>query len=282
MRSLAGDLTLKEITGNLLAAFDPDKILEQARRTYRAEEPSPVELKEAGAKLADEAARVIAANPRLRKRLIEIKQENEQVIDVVSQDRVLASGFDEQALAAARSVVESFEQFIADNREEIAALQVLYSQPHRRRLEFADLKELAATIKRPPHRLTTESLWRAYETLDKSRVRGAGKQRLLTDFISLIKFALREEHVLQPYADEVHARFENWLARQETLHKPFTSEQRRWLEMIAEHIATSLNIEAEDFKYSPFSQRGGLGRAYQVFGDSLPNLLEELNEVLAA
>jgi len=195
---------------------------------------------------------------------------------------VLAAGFDEQALAAARSVVESFEQFIANNREEITALQILYSQPHRRRLEFADLKELATVIKRPPYRLTTEALWRAYDTLDKSSVRGTGKQRLMTDLVSLIKFALREEHVLQPFTDEVQARFENWLARQETLHQPFTPEQRRWLELIAEHIATSLTIETEDFKYSPFSQRGGLGRAYQVFGHDLPKLLEELNEVLAA
>jgi type I restriction enzyme R subunit len=282
LKTLANGLTVKEITGRLLAAFNPDNVLEQAQRTYGVVEPAPAQRKEIETKLADEAAHIIAANPRLRKRLIEIKKENEQVIDTVSQDRVLAAGFDEQALTAARSVVESFEQFIADNSEEITALQVLYSQPHRRRLEFSDLKELAAAIRRPPHRLTTDNLWRAYETLDKSSVRGTGKQRLMTDLVSLIKFALREEHVLQPFADEVQTRFENWLARQETLHQPFTQEQRRWLEMISEHIATSLTIETEDFKYSPFSQRGGLGRAYTVFGDDLPKLLEELNEVLAA
>jgi hypothetical protein len=30
----------------------------------------------------------------------------------------------------------------------------------------------------------------------------------------------------------------------------------------------------------PFSQKGGLGRAYQLFGDRLQPLLDELNEVL--
>lgn len=29
-------------------------------------------------------------------------------------------------------------------------------------------------------------------------------------------------------------------------------------------------------------QRGDLGRAYQIFGDQLPNLLEDLNGVLVA
>ena len=34
--------------------------------------------------------------------------------------------------------------------------------------------------------------------------------------------------------------------------------------------------------YAPFSQRGGLGRAHQLFGGQLGNLLEELNQQLVA
>jgi type I restriction enzyme R subunit len=55
-----------------------------------------------------------------------------------------------------------------------------------------------------------------------------------------------------------------------------------WLRLIADHIATSLSIEPEDFDYAPFSQRGGLGKAHQLFGERLPVLLDELNTVLAA
>ena len=56
--------------------------------------------------------------------------------------------------------------------------------------------------------------------------------------------------------------------------------------------ATSLSIEPDDFENAPFSQRGGLGKAHQLFGEQLPKLpvrqsfsdggLDELNEVLAA
>ena len=46
--------------------------------------------------------------------------------------------------------------------------------------------------------------------------------------------------------------------------------------------ATSLSIEPDDFDYAPFSQKGGLGKAHQIFGDALPALLEELNNTLAA
>jgi type I restriction enzyme R subunit len=33
------------------------------------------------------------------------------------------------------------------------------------------------------------------------------------------------------------------------------------------------------FDYAPFAQRGGAGKVYQVFGEELDGLLEELNEV---
>jgi type I restriction enzyme R subunit len=52
--------------------------------------------------------------------------------------------------------------------------------------------------------------------------------------------------------------------------------------MIRDHIAANLGIEPADFEYAPFSQRGGLGKVHQLFGDSLNALIEELNETLAA
>jgi len=46
--------------------------------------------------------------------------------------------------------------------------------------------------------------------------------------------------------------------------------------------AVAISIEPEDLELSPFNQRGGLGKAHQLFGDQLATLLEELDEVLAA
>lgn len=44
----------------------------------------------------------------------------------------------------------------------------------------------------------------------------------------------------------------------------------------------NLGIEPDDFEYAPFAQEGGLGRVYQLFGDELNTLIEQLNESLAA
>jgi len=51
---------------------------------------------------------------------------------------------------------------------------------------------------------------------------------------------------------------------------------------LAEHIATSLAIEATDFETGWFSQHGSLGKAHALFGDKLRPLMTELNERLTA
>ncbi|MGD2063062.1 MAG: DEAD/DEAH box helicase family protein, partial [Nitrospirota bacterium] len=91
-----------------------------------------------------------AYDPKLRDLLVAIKKKNEITIDHVSQDQVIEAGFSAAALDRARNLVGFFEQFIADHKDEITALQVLYSQPYRRRLTFADIRELADAIERPP------------------------------------------------------------------------------------------------------------------------------------
>ena len=52
--------------------------------------------------------------------------------------------------------------------------------------------------------------------------------------------------------------------------------------MIRDHIAANLGIERCDFEYAPFAQEGGLGKVYQLFGDKLSAIINELNETLAA
>jgi len=51
--------------------------------------------------------------------------------------------------------------------------------------------------------------------------------------------------------------------------------------MIKEHISTSLGIGMNDFDYAPFHERGGMTRAYKLFGQDLGGILNELNEALA-
>ena len=60
------------------------------------------------------------------------------------------------------------------------------------------------------------------------------------------------------------------------------AQQLAWLEIIKNHIATSLRIEMADFENIPFQAKGGTFKMYEVFGDALDTILEMLNEGLAA
>jgi type I restriction enzyme R subunit len=80
----------------------------------------------------------------------------------------------------------------------------------------------------------------------------------------------------------VRRRYAAWRKQQATAGANFTSEQEAWLDKIAEHIATSLSIEMEDFHDGWFAQRGSLGRAYELFGDTLETVIINMNRALIA
>jgi len=281
----SGGSSLTEIAHGMVEALDADRQIERAREKYElpaGAEPSEEQVAAVREEMIGEAVVPIATRPKLRKLLIELKQKFDQVIDEISADELLDAGPAPQARERAREMVRSFEAYLEENREEIEALQFFYSVPYKDRLRFADVKALAEAIGSPPRNWTPEALWRAYERLDQSRVRGAGGERLLTDVVSLVRFALRRDDELVPWDERIRERFAAWLLQQENAGREFSEEQMRWLEMMRDHVAQSLEIEMEDFDLVPFAERGGLGRAQQVFEGELPRLLTELNEVLAA
>jgi len=281
----AGGKTLSDMVGDIVKAIDPDRQIEAAREKFDLPEdakPTDEQIKDAATDLLKDAAAPIVGNPEFRNMLIEFKTAMEQTIDEISRDEVVFVGVSEDSKEKARQIIESFEKYIEENRDEITAFQVLYSVPYSRRLKYEDIRELADLIKTPPRNWTPELLWRAYETLEKDKVRGASGQRLLTDIVSLVKFAIHRDDELVPFVDKVRERFDQWLAQQQNAGKEFTAAQLEWLELIRDHIAASVSIDMTDFDQTPFAQKGGAGKAYQLFGNELDKLLIELNEVLAA
>ncbi|HZR93727.1 MAG TPA: type I restriction-modification enzyme R subunit C-terminal domain-containing protein, partial [Gaiellaceae bacterium] len=263
LEALAG-MPLRDLTRALVEAVEA--------ATERPEEAKAV---------LDAAVEPLATNPTLRERLVEVRRSYEQTLDEFSKDTVLAAGYSLDGAERARQTADSFRRFIEEHKDEITALQILYSRPYRERLTFKEIKELAQAIGRPPYQWTPEKLWQAYEALERSKVRGSGG-RVLTDLVSLVRFALEQEDELVPYPELVAERFQAWLLQQENAGRTFTPAQLAWLERIRDHVAASLAISPDDFDYTPFVQQGGLGKAVELFGDELTPLLDELNEALVA
>ena len=266
IRGLSGGLGIKDLAHQIVQSLNPDSypLGEAATQQARARAVEPF------------------SNPALRELVQVIKQKNDIVIDHVSADEVLESRFSTDALDRAKGLVQSFEQFIDQHKDEITALHILYSKPYKQRLTFTAVRELADAIQQPPYLWNESQLWQAYAALEAGKVKGASNRRILTDLVSLVRFAMQQDNELIPFPERVNANFKAWLAQQQGAGKQFNEEQMWWLEHIRDHIAAELQIQPDDFELAPFNQKGGLGKVYQLFGEELNSLIEALNESLAA
>ena len=274
-------MSLSALAHQLVEALDPDRHVQAAAEAAGTDDPTDEQVDAAREQLVRAAIRPLAGNSELREKLIEVRRSYEQMIDSASADIVISEGFSVDATDRARRQVESFRKFIEENRDQITALQVLYDQLPGGFFTYADIRELARAIARPPHRWTAEDLWAAYETLDASKVRGSG-HRVNTDLVSLVRYALGQTDELVAYPDLVNERFEAWLQQQRNAGREFTDEQVAYLRLIRDHLATSVMIAPYNFRDPPFSTHGGYGRALQLFGDELSPLMDELMEALVA
>ena len=277
----ADGVDLSRLVGLLTDAVDVDNAWAKAAEASDGFEPTAEQIAAAKAELVDAACRVFASRPELREKLIEVRRSYTQVLDETSRDQVLDAGFSVDATQRARDTVGSWRAFVTEHIADIEALQILYSRPYDKRLTLRAIKDLAATIKRPPYNWTPERLWEAHQALDASRVRGSAGT-VLTNLVSLVRNALQPDGDLVAYPLTVDERFANWLATQSQAGTTFTEEQLVWLNRVKEHLATSLTIAVDDFELEPFVTHGGYGRANDDFAGQLAPLLDQLTSELAA
>jgi type I restriction enzyme R subunit len=280
LRELAGGKSFPDLAGALMRAIDPDEQIAAAKQLPGVTgAPTPEQMQTAADELAQQAVTPFH-KAAFRRRILEIRLQNEQTIDRHTIDDVLYAGFDAAAVEKAEAKVKDFRAWIEVNKDHLTALQVLYSGTRPLKLSLKELRQLKDALSIPPLATSPTQLWRAFQAVESEKVKGLGGGQL-ADLVTLVRHALIPNLTLVPYADEVRARYQTWLEQQDAA-KVFTPEQREWLDRIAEHIATSLTIETDDFQDGWFGQQGSLGKAHALFGENLKPLLAELNERLAA
>ncbi len=287
VKALAGGRSFPDLAHDLLKACDPDAQVEAARQQFAVAEPTEEQIQKAAGELAQAAATPFL-KAAFRRRILELRQQNEQTIDRHTLDEVLYAGFDASALEKARTTVRNFQAWIAANKDEIAALQVIYAGTRPLKLSLGDLRRLKDALAGPPLAVTPVQLWRAFEAAEARAVaeqasrRPTGGQQL-ADLVQLVRCAIRPDGVrLKPYGEEVLYNYALWKQEKQRAGVDFTAEQEEWLDRMAEHIAASLAIEPSDFEAGWFGQHGSLGAASALFGEKLKPLIAELNERLAA
>ena len=283
IREKAGGIELTNIVGNLLKAIDPDQIEAKARETERVPddaEPSPAAREKAQEQLVRDAASVF--NGELVELIDSIHRDKEQTIDHDSLDSVERAEWEGDAHENAEAMAQDFRQYLEANRDKIEALTIFYTQPHRRReLTFEMIREVFDKLKGDQPRLAPLRVWQAYSLLDEYK--GSQPASELTALVALIRRVCGIDATLSPYSETVRRNFQNWIMTHHSgSGEKFNEEQMDWLRMIRDHIITSFHLGRDDLDMAPFDGKGGLGQMYKLFGDRMNDVIDELNEALAA
>jgi type I restriction enzyme R subunit len=277
--------SIKQVVTELLQAYNPDVLddLKAKVETEMAGE-SPMAKEEAFNKLHDElkekAAEVFHSSD-LREYIDNVRRAHEQTIDITNPDTLLNKGWTTDSKEKAETLVADFKAWIAQHQDEITALQIFYTQPYRRReLNYKMIQEVLEKLKLEKPNLAPFQIWKAYEQLEKAT--GSPKSELIA-LVSLLRRISGIDSTLIDYSNKVDLNFRDWILKKNAgQHNRFTEEQMQWLRMIKDHIATSIHLDADDLDYTPFDAEGGKGKMWQLFGEQMDEIINELNEALAA
>lgn len=272
-------VSASDAAADLLNAFDEDMIFVSACKQFATQYPTEKELEDAGSALRDAACSPFF-KPEVRDYIENVRRSHEQVIDSVNIDSLTYAGFDVDHEKHAKEYVLRFEEFIEEHKDEILALRIIYDVRYAdRQMAISELKELASKLE--AQNLTISRLWDCYAKL---RPEGVVKRRSavgqIADLVSLVRFACGAVTSLQPFSEVVNYNFMQWTFAKNAGPVHFTDEQMEWLRLIRDHIASSLSVIPDDLELSPFDRLGGLGRFYELFGDSYEAVLSEMNTAL--
>jgi type I restriction enzyme R subunit len=280
VQEAAGGLALSEIVRRLVDAIDPDRIEEAATAAAQGAEPTDAQRDQARDKLVGQAANVFTGP--LINLLDGIRRDKEQTIDHDNLDRLIEAGWSGDAKENAETIAKDFAAYLEEHRDQVEALTIFYSQPARRsEITYTMIKTILDALKTDRPKLAPLRVWRAYALLDDYK--GTDPANELTALVALIRRVCGIDAKIAPYADTVRRNFQAWiLKRHSGAGEKFTGEQLEWLHMIRDHITTSIHLDQDDLDMAPFNAKGGLGKMYQLFGDKMEAVIDELNEALAA
>ncbi len=282
-KAKAGGKTINEVVKGLLKAYNPDTLDElQAEVVSAAPELSEAEITAAvQAKqsiLIEAAAEVFTGE--FNGFIENIRKVHEQIIDTINPDKLLNVGWNADNVEKATALISDFTAWIAAHRDEITALQIFYNQPHRRKeLTYAMIKETLEALKTQRPALAPLNVWQAYQQLEQ--VSGSPQNELIA-LVSLLRKVCGLDETLTTFDKTVDRNFQNWVFGKQAGALKFNEEQMEWLRMMKDYVAASFHIAPDDFELNPFDAKGGLGKMWQLFGEQMEPMLDELNEALAA
>jgi len=181
--------------------------------------------------------------------------------DEVSSERVEHFGTYQKP----EEYLEAFSKFVRENASSVAALNIVLNNPKDWRTDA--LTELRQKLRQ--NDFNEHELQRAHDRV---------YQKALADIISMVKHAADKQETILNAEERV-----NRAVTQILDSNSFDEDQKKWLNLIREHLVENLTIDETDFEHLPiFHDRGGKAKAKRVFGSKFEPLIQELNAGIAA
>lgn len=279
----ANGKSVAHVVKELLNAFNPD-VLEEIESTVRngmiGDAPVAINaaIKIKIDLLQNEAARVFTGE--LNEYIENVRKAHEQKIDLANPDEIVYVGWDKDNISKASELIANFTSWMQEHKDELMALQIFYNQPFRRReLTYTMIKDVLEKLQHDKPILAPLNVWRAYEALEQCN---GSPRNELTAIVSLIRKINGIDTTLTAYDKIVDKNFQDWVFKKQAGATKFNEDQMQWLRMIKEYVVNSFHIDKDDFDLNPFNAQGGLSRMWQLFGEKTEDIINELNEALAA
>lgn len=158
--------------------------------------------------------------------------------------------------------IDSFKQFINDNRNKIAALEIICSKPAN--LDRKALKELRLLLDTEGFTETAlNTAWKEKNMVDTS-----------ADIIAYIRTLALGTDLIPP-----QERVKNAISKIKA-SRNWNKTQQRWIERFEKQLLAETILTKQDLDLKPFVDEGGFKRLNTIFDDDLENVIAQLNNSL--
>lgn len=269
--------SLKEIINNLIISIGAQAHIDKAREMFGKGDktyfPTDEDLKHATDELIGNACRPFDS-AKFRYILLEIRKRNTNIINT--------SSLEEAARERSQNIIHKFGSFLEAHRKDIPVIDSIINAGLNgyHHVSYDEIKLISKELRKPPYEITLDEVWNAYHRIDNLKVKPIGDQKNPANIISLTQYAMGKIDTLEPYAEKVDIKFDEWIKENEQKGIKFTAMEMDWLKMMKNHIASFLEISMLSFNNPPFINKGGASKAYNIFGQDLNRILYELNEKL--
>lgn len=185
----------------------------------------------------------LANSPSARKYLCELNAGYVKTL-IPGEDNLISKGF---TLEEAQEAVDAFEEYVNTHRDEIEALQLIYSgKPINRTM----LEDLSITLKSVNAQFEPHRLWNSYSLVQPDKVKHfkseeREQRNLLTNLIQLVRYAFHQTEKLDTLYTSANKYFQLWCGQ---VQRELTEEQKQIFAHIKDYIVANGACTIEEYQ----------------------------------